>query len=36
MIDQELSAEAKGDLKESFKNLIDFLKMVQFPYSSEK
>jgi hypothetical protein len=36
MIDPELAADSKTDLKESFKNIIEFLKNVQFPYSNEK
>lgn len=36
MIDPELAVDPKSDPKESFKALIEFLKVVQFPYSSEK
>jgi len=36
MIDPELGTDPKADPKESFKNLVEFLKAVQFPYSSEK
>jgi len=36
MIDPELSVDPKADPKESTRNLVEFLKVVQFPYSSEK
>jgi hypothetical protein len=35
MIDSELAVD-KNELKESFRNVLEFLKSVQFPYSSEK